>query len=56
MQQPGPAVAADMNSSTLNAAKSQLRALMKQRLANISSDSVTSQSRYPTDCNVNKRG
>ncbi|KAF7535550.1 hypothetical protein G7054_g5294 [Neopestalotiopsis clavispora] len=46
MQQPGPAVAADMNSSTLNAAKSQLRALMKQRLANISSDSVTSQSSH----------
>ncbi|KAI1137000.1 5-formyltetrahydrofolate cyclo-ligase [Hypoxylon sp. FL0543] len=34
----------DMNSSALSAAKSQLRSLMKQRLANISQESITSQS------------
>ncbi|KAK9773565.1 hypothetical protein AB5N19_11043 [Seiridium cardinale] len=34
----------DMNSSTLSAAKNQLRSVMKQRLANISQDSIVSQS------------
>ncbi|KAL7628106.1 hypothetical protein AAE478_002303 [Parahypoxylon ruwenzoriense] len=34
----------DMNSSALSAAKSQLRSLMKQRLANISQESIVSQS------------
>ncbi|KAI0140099.1 5-formyltetrahydrofolate cyclo-ligase [Hypoxylon sp. NC0597] len=34
----------DMNSSALSAAKSQLRSLMKQRLASLSQESITSQS------------
>ncbi|KAI2616998.1 5-formyltetrahydrofolate cyclo-ligase [Hypomontagnella submonticulosa] len=34
----------DMNSSALRAAKSQLRSLMKQRLANLSQESILSQS------------
>ncbi|KAI1214099.1 5-formyltetrahydrofolate cyclo-ligase [Annulohypoxylon truncatum] len=34
----------DMNSSALSAAKSQLRSLMKQRLANLSHDSIVAQS------------
>ncbi|KAI1459344.1 5-formyltetrahydrofolate cyclo-ligase [Annulohypoxylon moriforme] len=34
----------DMNSSALSAAKSQLRSLMKQRLANLSQDSIVAQS------------
>ncbi|KAI1373668.1 5-formyltetrahydrofolate cyclo-ligase [Hypoxylon crocopeplum] len=36
--------ATDMNSSALSAAKSQLRSLMKQRLAGLSQESITSQS------------
>jgi hypothetical protein len=50
MQQ-GP-VDTDMNTSTLTTAKNQLRAVMKQRLANIPLDSITSQSRYLADHSV----
>ena len=36
----------DMNSSALNAAKTQLRSAMKQRLAGLTRDSIALQSRF----------
>ncbi len=38
----------DMNSSVLNAAKTQLRSAMKQKLAGLTHDSITAQSMYNT--------
>ena len=41
--------AIDMNSSALNIAKTQLRSVMKQRLAGLPPDSITAQSMYVTN-------
>lgn len=45
--------AIDMNSSALNIAKTQLRSVMKQRLAGLPPDSITAQSMYVTNDTVN---
>lgn len=45
--------AIDMNSSALNIAKTQLRSVMKQRLAGLPPDSITAQSMYVTNDTAN---